>query len=80
MRTFEETGTPCMLLENCCYGRDELMVLNMVRQGLFGEIVHCQGGYRHALSQSGMKFPSAAKTAITGSAISGKVLRKLSHT
>ena len=49
VRTFEETGTPCMLLENCCYGRDELMILNMVRQGLFGEIVHCQGGYRHDL-------------------------------
>ena len=25
------------------------MVLNMVRQGLFGEIVHCEGGYRHDL-------------------------------
>ena len=49
VRTYEETGVPCMLLENCCYGRDELMVLNMVRQGLFGEIVHCQGGYRHDL-------------------------------
>lgn len=49
VRTYEETGTPCMLLENCCYGRDELLVLNMVRHGLFGEIVHCQGGYRHDL-------------------------------
>ena len=49
VRTHEETGTHCMLLENCCYGRDELMVLNMVRQGVFGEIVHCQGGYRHDL-------------------------------
>ena len=38
-----------MFLENCCFGRGELMVLNMVRQGLFGEIVHCQGGYRHDL-------------------------------
>jgi predicted dehydrogenase len=45
----EETETPCMLLENCCYGRYELMTLNMARQGLFGEIVHCQGGYRHDL-------------------------------
>jgi predicted dehydrogenase len=45
----EETGSECMLLENCCYGRDELMVINMVRQGLFGEVVHCQGGYRHDL-------------------------------
>lgn len=49
VRAYEETGVPCMMLENCCYGRDELMVLNMVRQGLFGEIVHCQGGYRHDL-------------------------------
>lgn len=49
VRTYEETGCECMILENCCYGRDELMVLNMVRQGLFGEIVHCEGGYRHDL-------------------------------
>lgn len=47
VRTHEETGVPCMMLENCCFGRDELMVLNMVRRGLFGEVVHCQGGYRH---------------------------------
>ena len=40
-----------MMLENCCFGRDELMVLNMVRQGLFGEVVHCQGGYRHDLRE-----------------------------
>jgi len=49
VKTFEETGVPCMMLENCCYGREELMVLNMVRKGLFGEVVHCQGGYRHDL-------------------------------
>ena len=49
VRTHEQTGVHCMLLENCCYGRDELMVLNMVRQGMLGEIVHCQGGYRHDL-------------------------------
>ena len=51
VHTYEETKVPCMLLENCCYGRDELMVLNMVRQGLFGEVVHCQGGYRHDLRE-----------------------------
>lgn len=45
----EETGVPCMLLENCCYGREELMVRNMVEQGVFGSIVHCEGGYRHDL-------------------------------
>lgn len=49
VRTSEETGVPCMLLENCCYGRDEMMIMNMVRQGIFGSIVHCQGGYRHDL-------------------------------
>ena len=49
IRTYEKTGVPCSMLENTCYGRDELLVLNMVRQGLFGEIVHCAGGYRHDL-------------------------------
>lgn len=51
VRTSEETGVPCMLMENCCYGREELMVRNMVEQGLFGSIVHCQGGYRHDLRE-----------------------------
>lgn len=51
VHTYEETGMPCMMLENCCFGRDELMVLNMVRQEMFGEIVHCQGGYRHDLRE-----------------------------
>ena len=49
VRTSEATGKPCMMLENCCYGLEELTLLNMVRQGLFGEIVHCQGGYLHDL-------------------------------
>ena len=49
IHTHEETGMPCAMLENSCFDRDELMVLNMVRQGLFGEIVHCEGGYRHDL-------------------------------
>jgi hypothetical protein len=38
-----------MFLENCCFGRIELMVLNMVEQGLLGDIVHCSGGYHHDL-------------------------------
>ena len=49
VRTSEETGLPCMLLENCCYGKEEMTLLNMVRKGIFGEIVHCQGGYQHDL-------------------------------
>ncbi len=51
VKTYEQTGIPCMMLENCCYGQNELMVLNMVKKGLFGEIVHCQGGYRHDLRE-----------------------------
>lgn len=47
----EQTGVSCMMLENCCYARNELLVLNMVRQGLFGEIVHCAGGYEHDLRE-----------------------------
>ena len=46
---YERTGVPCMMLENCCYGQTELAVLNMVRKGLFGETVHCSGGYHHDL-------------------------------
>ena len=49
VKTQEETGTPFMLLENCCYGEYELMALNMARHGVFGEIVHCAGGYMHDL-------------------------------
>ena len=51
VKTYEETGVPVMMLENCCYGRRELMVLNLVKQGLLGEIVHCTGGYLHYLNE-----------------------------
>lgn len=47
VRCYEETKTPYMMLENCCYGEYELAVLKMVREGLFGEVVHCGGGYKH---------------------------------
>lgn len=51
VEAYEKTGMPCMMLENCCYGRNELMVLNMVRQGVLGEVVHCAGGYHHDLRE-----------------------------
>lgn len=47
----ERTQIPCMMLENCCYGKYELMVKNMVDLGVFGEIVHCSGGYHHDLRE-----------------------------
>lgn len=45
----ESTRKNCMMMENVCYGRDEMMVLNMVQLGLFGEITHGEGAYIHDL-------------------------------
>lgn len=39
----------CLMMENCCYDRFELMVLNLVRQGVLGEVLHGEGGYLHDL-------------------------------
>ncbi len=47
----EKTGMPYMTLENVAYRRDVLAVLNMVRQNVFGEIVHLEGGYEHDLRE-----------------------------
>lgn len=50
----EKAKLPVMPLENVCYRRDILAVYNMVRQGVFGELLHLQGGYQHDLR--GVKF------------------------
>jgi predicted dehydrogenase len=47
VRTHEATGVPCMMLENWSFRRDNLAVLNMIRKGLFGEIVHCHCAHSH---------------------------------
>jgi hypothetical protein len=44
----------CVMLENCCYDRRELLMLNLVRQGIFGELLHGEGSYQHDLR--GVKF------------------------
>ncbi|HAB00175.1 MAG TPA: glycosyl hydrolase, partial [Ruminococcaceae bacterium] len=49
--TYEETKTPFLFLENCCYDRTELLVTAMARKGLIGEIVHCSGAYGHDLRE-----------------------------
>ncbi|MEH3115218.1 Gfo/Idh/MocA family protein [Pedobacter terrae] len=49
VNTSEKTGMPYMTLENVCYRRDVMAALNMVRQGLFGELLHLEGGYQHNL-------------------------------
>lgn len=47
VETAEATGVPCMMLENVNYFRNAMMIFNMVRQGVFGELLHCEGGYQH---------------------------------
>lgn len=47
----ESSGLQYMMLENVCYRRDAMAVLNMVRQGIFGELIHLQGGYQHDLRE-----------------------------
>ncbi|MDX1907006.1 MAG: Gfo/Idh/MocA family oxidoreductase [Bacteroidia bacterium] len=49
--TFEATGVPCMILENVCYRRDVMAVLHMVRQDMFGELLHLECGYQHDLRE-----------------------------
>lgn len=49
LKVHEETKVPYMTLENVCYRRDVMAVLNMVRQNVFGELIHLEGGYQHDL-------------------------------
>jgi predicted dehydrogenase len=57
--TSEKTGMPLMMLENVCYRRDVMAVMNMVRQNIFGELIHLQGGYQHDLRD--VKFNDGKK-------------------
>jgi predicted dehydrogenase len=54
VETAEKTKKHCLMMENCCYDREEMMCFNMVRQGLLGEVLHGEGGYLHDLR--GVKF------------------------
>lgn len=49
VETAEMTGRHCVMMENCCYDKTELMILNMVRQGLLGDLLHAECGYLHDL-------------------------------
>jgi hypothetical protein len=51
VKAAEKNNAHVMMLENVCYRRDVMAVLNMVRQGLFGELIHLQGGYQHDLRE-----------------------------
>jgi hypothetical protein len=49
VNTSEATRKHCVILENCCYGSSEMMVLGMVHDGMFGEITHGEAAYLHDL-------------------------------
>lgn len=45
----EKARRHCLLMENCCYGNSELSVLRMVREGVFGTLLHAEAAYLHDL-------------------------------
>ncbi len=51
VETAERTQRHCVMMENVCYGRLEMMILNMVRHGLLGELLHAECGYLHDLRE-----------------------------
>ncbi len=51
VRTSERTRRHCLIMENCCYGENELMVLNIIRAGLLGELIHGEAAYIHDLRE-----------------------------
>lgn len=51
VKAAEKYNAHVCMLENVCYRRDVMAVLNMVRQNVFGELVHLQGGYQHDLRE-----------------------------
>ena len=49
VETSEKTGKYCIMMENCNYDKIEMLILNMVKKGLFGELLHAECGYLHDL-------------------------------
>ncbi len=54
VETAERTRRHCIMMENCCYDRPEMLCLNLVKKGLLGEVFHAEAGYLHDLR--GVKF------------------------
>jgi hypothetical protein len=51
VHTSEQTRRHCVMLENCCYGYNETLILNMVQANLFGDLLYGEGGYVHDLRE-----------------------------
>lgn len=51
VETSEQTGRHCIMLENCCYEYNELLVLQMVQAGVFGTLTYAEAAYIHDLRE-----------------------------
>ena len=51
VHTSEQTGKHCMMLENCCYGYNETLILRMAHDGRFGDLLYGEGAYLHDLRE-----------------------------
>ena len=49
VQTTERTKKHCIMIENCCYNREELWIMNMIQEGVFGELTHAECAYNHDL-------------------------------
>jgi hypothetical protein len=60
VETAEKARRHCIMMENCCYDRPEMLCLNLVKKGLLGEVFHAEAGYLHDLR--GVKFSGAGES------------------
>jgi len=60
VETAEKTRRHCIMMENCCYDRPEMLCLNLVKKGLLGEIFHAEAGYLHDLRE--VKFSGVGES------------------
>lgn len=77
VKTHEETGTHLFFLENVNYRRDIMAVLNMVRDNVFGELVHLRGGYQHDLRE--VKFNDGKGGLVFGENGYGEAIWRTEH-
>ena len=49
VETAERTQRHCIMIENCCYNSEELWIMNMIQEGVFGKLTHAECAYNHDL-------------------------------
>jgi predicted dehydrogenase len=77
VNTHQRTGTHLMFLENVCYRRDVMATLNMVRDNVFGELLHFRGGYQHDLRT--VKFNDGEGGLVYGEGAYGEARWRTQH-